>query len=152
MKPFSELVLKVFSAYLMFSSLSNVIPLFFNRFIFNDGIFSDEVLSFLIGWAVIPTAVGLCLWVFSSHIAQKFSGDPQSEVSITEQGLISAGTFLIGLYWAIKSVGMVIVEYSTSSNFNYGWLLVLFLSVGLMGSLKYSFYIYRKLRYLDSNQ
>ncbi|AOS97725.1 hypothetical protein AUP74_02317 [Microbulbifer aggregans] len=144
MKQFSELAIKIFAAYLALSNLGNVIPLFFSPAAW--GTQSDVPIWPLIGWLGIPLMVGFVLWFSASTIAQKAIGNGEEGTSLSEGGLVAAGTFLIGTYWALRSVGVVVGQLSSVGTVNYGYIMVFAISLLLIFGNKAITRMYRKLR------
>ena len=144
MKQFSELAIKIFSAYLVLSNVGNIIPLFFPPA--GWGTQSDVPIWPLIGWLGIPLTIGIVLWFLASSIAQKIIGKEGEDSSLSEDGLVAAGTFLIGTYWALRSVGTVVGQLSSVGTVNYGYVTVFAISVLLICGNKSITRMYRKLR------
>ncbi|MFA0813851.1 hypothetical protein [Microbulbifer epialgicus] len=138
---FSVLAIKIFAAYLVLSNLGNSLPLFFQ-----PGARVEAPTWALIGWLIIPLVIGIALWFCASTIAQKIISVDAEETSLSEDGLVAAGTFLIGIYWALRSVGAIVGQLSSVGTVNYGYVIVFIISVLLIFGNKTIIRIYRKLR------
>ena len=110
MKPLIELSIKLFAAYLVLSNSSYVINL--ALWSNDDDLSINEAVIWLpiIGYLVIPLIIGVSLWFMSPRIADRL--DYSDSPSISEKGVISAGTFVVGLYWLLHSIGVVLGQYS----------------------------------------
>ncbi|GAB2528958.1 hypothetical protein GCM10008940_34630 [Microbulbifer agarilyticus] len=100
----------------------------------------------LIGWLGIPLMIGIVLWFSASKIAQKIIGNDEKDASLSEDGLVAAGTFLIGTYWGLKSIGTVVGQLSSVGTLNYGYVTVFAISMLMICGNKTITRMYRKLR------
>ncbi len=56
-----------------------------------------------------------------------------------------AGVFLIGVYWALKSVGIILSQFLNGGTVDYGYVSVLLISVFLILGGKFITNMYHKL-------
>lgn len=144
MRALVEIVIKVFAAYLTFSTLGNYVPLAFSPGAWG-GINSPHI-PYLAAGLLVPIIISVGLWLKAANIAKaSFSTDTPGPL-IPESGIVAAGVFLIGVYWLVRSISMILTQLSAPSPINYGWGIVLLLSVGLMLGNSVIANAFRKLR------
>jgi len=144
MKPLIELSIKLFAAYLVLSNSSYVINLALWR---NDGdlLINEAVIWVpIIGYLIIPLIMGVILWFMSPRIADRL--DYSDSPSISEKGVISAGAFVVGLYWLLHSIGVVLGQYVSQQTINWGHVVVFVMSFFLIFSGQAIVVAYIKLR------
>ncbi|GAB2899528.1 hypothetical protein GCM10027180_31930 [Microbulbifer echini] len=100
----------------------------------------------VVGLAVIPIIMGILLWIYAPKIADKKISSSVKDDAISEGGLVVAGVFLIGVYWALKSVGIILSQFLNSGTVDYGYVSVLLISVFLILGGKFITNMYHKLR------
>ncbi|MDP5211283.1 hypothetical protein [Microbulbifer sp. 2205BS26-8] len=144
MKQFSELAIKILAAYFILGNLGNASPLLFVPEFWE----SKELVPTVpfIAMLAAPIVIGIFLWILAPNIAQKIISSYEGETAISEHGLIIAGTFLIGVYWALRSIGIVIGEISTNGSIDYGNIAVFLISLVLILGGKFITSFYRWLR------
>ncbi|MFS1524510.1 hypothetical protein ACL7TT_10415 [Microbulbifer sp. 2304DJ12-6] len=130
MKQFSELVIKILAAYFILGNLGNASPLLFVPEFWTSKEFVPTVP--FVAMLVAPIVIGIFLWILAPNIAQKLSSPCEGEAAISEHGLVIAGTFLIGVYWALRSIGIVIGEISNNGSIDYGNIAVFLISLVLI--------------------
>ena len=122
MKSIAELILKLVALYLMLSNLGHLI-----QTLAVPGSWIDEreiPMLGLVAWLGFPILIGLILWFSSSSLAERITKVDGESIEISEQGLVSAGVFLIGLYWVIKSIAIVLGQFLSAGELNYGYIIV----------------------------
>ncbi|MCE8019406.1 hypothetical protein HOP51_04620 [Halomonas sp. MCCC 1A11036] len=122
MKPFSILMIRLLGLYLFLKTLFSVLPALF---IPNVGEFwTGEMLPVLIATVMVPMLGGVLLWCFAGSLADRWHGDSDSAVAVTDEDLVRAGTFLIGVYLVVRHVGMLVGAYSTTGAVAYDALVI----------------------------
>ncbi|WKD49100.1 hypothetical protein [Microbulbifer spongiae] len=144
MKQFSELLIKILAAYLILRNLGNASPLFFLPE-FWEREESLPIAPFVV-FLLAPILIGIVLWVLAPKIAQKIINSDENDAAISERGVVVAGTFLIGVYWALRSIGIVISEISTTRSIDFGNVAVFVISLALILGGKFITSFYRWLR------
>ncbi|BBM00116.1 hypothetical protein [Microbulbifer sp. GL-2] len=144
MMQFSELAIKILAAYLVLNNLGNVLP-FIITLKSSDSGQSIPIIS-VAGWVVIPFVIGIVLWILAPKIARKTIVSSDGDAAISEAGLVVAGTFLIGVYWALKSVGVVVGQLFSLGTINYGYVAVFIISLVLVLGGRFVVTMYHRLR------
>ena len=144
MKQFSELAIKILAAYLVLNNLGNAFPLFLAPESWGNG--EPLPIAPVIGWVVVPAIAGIVLWVLAPQIAHKIFSASEQDTAISENGLVVAGTFLIGIYWALKSVGVIVGQLFAMGTVNYGYVAVLVVSLALVLGGRFVATVYDRLR------
>ncbi|MBS3805619.1 MAG: hypothetical protein KGY54_13815 [Oleiphilaceae bacterium] len=149
MRELTEIVIKVFAAYLVFSTVGNYVPLALVPDAFS-GPNSPDIWFFAAGLSV-PIVIGMVLWLRASKISKSaFSSEAPGPV-IPESGVVAAGVFLIGVYWFVRAVSVLLTQLGSQVSINYGWCVVLALSVGLILGTNFIAKVFRKIRAAGSN-
>lgn|SRR5690554_3690181 len=149
MKPFSILLIKILGLYLALKTLFSVIPAIFSPN-FHE-VLSSEWIPILIASVVIPIIGGAVLWFTASALAEKIHGGNEAKINSTDDELVRAGTFLIGVFLLIQHIGILVGRYTTSGDIAYGSVVVLAASIlmvfgtGIFGTL------YNRVKYFGSN-
>jgi len=149
MRALIEIVIKVFAAYLVFSTAGNYVPL-----VFVPGAWSgpnSPNIGYLAAGVLVPIGIGIILWLRAPKISKNAFPTETPEPIIPESGIVAAGVFLIGVYWLIRSFSVVVTQLSAQAPINYGWCVVLILSVGLILGNNVLAKIFRKLRTAGTN-
>ncbi|TVP42748.1 MAG: hypothetical protein EA345_18460 [Halomonas sp.] len=146
MRPFSILLIRVLAIYLVLNPLLAVLPIIFTP---GSAELIDEWLPFMMASVLIPLGAGLLLWLFAGALAKKIHGntDPESGLTLSEAGLVRAGSFLIGIYLFIQHLGIVISQYASVGLIAYGSLIVIALSVCLIAGANMMGKLYKKIKY-----
>ncbi|QOR38133.1 hypothetical protein HNO52_06140 [Billgrantia diversa] len=122
MKPFSILMIRLLGLYLFLKTLFSVLPALFMP---NVGEFwTGELLPVLLATVGVPMVGGVLLWCFAGRLADRLHGDSDSTVAATDEGLVSAGIFLIGVYLVVRHIGMLVGAYSTTGAVAYDALVI----------------------------
>lgn len=98
----------------------------------------------------VPAVTGLVLWFIAPVLASRIIGDEHSNDIANEQDLVSAGSFLIGIYWAVNSIKDIASRYSYGK-INFGTLVVLGISVCLILGCRYVARFFKRLRTYGRN-
>jgi predicted neutral ceramidase superfamily lipid hydrolase len=86
----------------------------------------------VISAVVTPFLVALVLWFSAKKLAIWMLPDANSTQVPGARVLVSAGTFLIGLFWAMTALQALIALYPYGYSKLYPWLILLAVSIGLM--------------------
>ncbi|NWN89948.1 hypothetical protein HLV39_00370 [Marinobacter adhaerens] len=144
MRALVEIIVKVFAAYLAFSTVGNYVPLAFSPEAWGGA--HSPHLPYLTAGLLVPIIISIVLWLKAPKIAKaSFSTDTPGP-AIPESGVVAAGVFLIGIYWLVRSISILVTQLGAPSPINYGWLVVLLLSVGLILGNTLIAKVFRKLR------
>ena len=95
---------------------------------------------------LIPVLVGVILWFLAPKIALRVNQDTSEGHLPEERAIVSAGTFLIGVYWAMKSVTWILSQYFTTETVNYAGIVILGISVFLILGNNFIAHLYMRLR------
>lgn len=149
MRELIEIVIKVFAAYLAFSTVGNYAPL-----VLVPGAF-DELTSHSIGFfaagLLVPVCIGIVLWLRAPNISEaSLTSDVHGPV-VPESGIVAAGVFLIGVYWFVRSLSVLLTQLGAQTSINYGWCAVLVFSIGLILGSNLITRIFRKIRTAGTN-
>jgi len=149
MKHLSILTIRVLSIYLIASALSLALPLLLSPDTWGDP--KDIPIVILAGYIGIPIVAGVFLWLLAPKLSSKVPSENHDP--ITENGLVSAGSFLIGVYLFVKHLGITIGQVYIVSNqaiqldhFNWSSPVILGLSLFLILGSKYIVLLFRKFR------
>ena len=146
MNAFSILLIRVLAIYLVLNPLLSMSP-----FLFGLGSYEslNEWLPVLIAGALIPMVAGVVLWFSARALANKIHAGSRQEatVNISEEGLVRAGSFLIGVYLLVQHAGTAISQWAWGGIIAYGSMFVLVLSVGLIVGANSMGKLYKKIKY-----
>lgn len=145
MKPFSILLIRLLAIYLAITPLLSVSPL-----LFSPGYDAElaQLLPWLAATAVIPIIAGIVLWFSAVTLANKFLGD-EPALTISEEGLVRAGSFLIGVYLFVQHLSTAIGQWAWGGIVAYGSLAAVVLSIGLIVGARFLAKLYRRLKYFE---
>ncbi|WP_172118296.1 hypothetical protein [Halomonas hibernica] len=145
MKPFSILLIRLLAIYLAITPLLSVSPL-----LFSPGYDAElaQWLPWLAATAVIPIIAGIVLWFSAVTLANKFLGD-EPALTISEEGLVRAGSFLIGVYLFVQHLSTAISQWVWGGIVAYGSLAAVVLSIGLIVGARFLAKLYRRLKYFE---
>lgn len=144
MRELVEIVIKVFASYLVFSTAGNYVPLALVPGTFS-GATSPAIWFFASGLSV-PIVIGMVLWFRAPKISKAAFSSETSGPVIPENGVVAAGVFLIGIYWFVRSVSVLLTQLGSQASINFGWCVVLLLSVGLILGNSFIAKLFRKVR------
>jgi lysylphosphatidylglycerol synthetase-like protein (DUF2156 family) len=150
MKPFSILLIKLLGLYLGLNALFSMLPLLLSPN-FNE-LWSGEWLPLLIATLGLPMVGGVALWFMASTIANKLHGETASTLSVTDDDMVRAGTFLIGIYLFVQHIGIVISRYTAAGDIAYGSLFVVVLSLVMLLGTGVFARLYLWAKYMGNNR
>ncbi|CAN0580624.1 unnamed protein product, partial [Ectocarpus sp. 12 AP-2014] len=112
----------------------------------------DKWLPFMVASVLIPLGAGLLLWFFAGPLAKKIhkNTDSESGLTLSETGLVRAGSFLIGVYLFSQHMGILLSQYMSVGFIAYGSLIVIALSVCLIVGVGSIGSLYKKIKYAGS--
>lgn len=149
MRELIEIVVKVFAAYLVFSTVGNYVPLVLVPDAFSGP--NSPHIWFLVAGLSVPIVIGMVLWLSAAKISKTTLSSEVSGPVIPENGVVAAGVFLIGVYWFVRSVSVLLAQLGSQASINYGWCVVLVLSVGLILGNSFIAEVFRKIRAAGNN-
>lgn len=144
MKALIEIIVKVFAAYLAFTTLGNYVPLAFAPNAWGGE--NSPHIPYLLAGLLVPIIISIVLWLKAPKIAKASFSTDTPEPVIPESGVVAAGAFLIGVYWLVRSISILVTQLNEPSSVNYGWAVVLLLSVGLILGNRLIAKLFQKLR------
>ncbi|HCC80522.1 MAG TPA: hypothetical protein DEQ25_04125 [Methylophaga sp.] len=146
MTPFSILLIRVLAIYLALSPLMSVSPMLFIQ---RPDESINEWLPVLIAWVLMPMVAGVVLWFSARALANKIHASSREEpsVNISDEGLVRAGSFLIGVYLFVQYLGITISQWAWGGILAYGSLSVIVISVGLVVGTSSMGKLYKKVKY-----
>lgn len=145
MKPFSILLIRLLAIYLAITPLLRASPL-----LFSPGYDAElaQWLPWLAATAVLSFIAGIVLWFSAVTLANKFLGD-EPALTISEEGLVRAGSFLIGVYLFVQHLSTAIGQWAWGGIVAYGSLAAVVLSIGLIVGARFLAKLYRRLKYFE---
>ena len=146
MRPFSVLLIRILAIYLALNPLLSVSPILFSS---GSGESRSEWLPVLVAGVLIPMVVGVILWFSAQRLANKIHVGSAAEpsVNISEEGLVRAGSLLIGIYLFVQHIGTAISQWAWGGIIAYGSLSVIVLSLGLIIGTHSMGKLYKKIKY-----
>ena len=146
MTPFSILLIRVLAIYLALSPLMSVSPMLFIQ---RPDESINEWLPVLIAWVLMPMVAGVVLWFSARALANKIHASSREEpsVNISDEGLVRAGSFLIGVYLFVQHLCITISQWAWGGILAYGSLSVIVISVGLVVGTSSMGKLYKKVKY-----
>ena len=107
----------------------------------------DSALAFsMISVFLVPVIAGVILWFLAPKIALRVNKESNEGQLPEEKAIVSAGTFLIGIYWAVRSINSVLSQYSATETVNYVGIIILGISVFLILGSNFVAHVYTWLR------
>jgi hypothetical protein len=100
----------------------------------------------ILGLVLIPLAVGIALWFLAPRIARRVYEDSSEGNLPEERAIVSAGTFLLGVYWAMTSLSWILSQYSTEETLSYVGIIIFGISVFLIVGNNFIARVYMKSR------
>ena len=145
MKPFTVILVRVLAIYLLAKSFQLGLPFYLETDSLEVIISSSSHMLAYFGYMGVPAVTGLVLWFIAPVLASRIIADEHSTEVLNEQGLVSAGSFLIGIYWAVYSINDIASRYSYDK-ITFGTFVVLGISVCLILACRHVARFFKKLR------
>jgi len=149
MRELIEIVIKVFAAYLVFSTVGNYAPMALVLGAFSGS--TSPLIGLIAAGVSAPIGIGIILWLRAPNISKTAVSTDSPGPVIPESGVVAAGVFLIGVYWCVRSISVLLTEMGSQVSMNYGWLAVLVLSVALILGNDFIAKVFRKIRTAGNN-
>ncbi|WP_341580987.1 hypothetical protein [Marinobacter metalliresistant] len=149
MRELIEIVIKVFAAYLVFSTVGNYVPMALVPNAFSGP--NSPYIGFLAAGVSVPIGIGIILWLRAPKIAKAALSPEVPGPVVPESGVVAAGVFLIGVYWFVRSASVLLTQLGSQASLNYGWFAVLILSVALILGNDFIAKVFRKIRAAGNN-
>jgi hypothetical protein len=148
MKPFSILLLRVLSLYLVLTALFSFLPILFSSS--RTQVFEAELFPILIASLLLPLVGGIVLWILAPWVSDRIHRYDEIEGSqspINDSGLVSAGLFLIGMFLLVRNIAYLVGNYNVSKSVDFGAIFVVVVSLLLIVGNGFFTKIYKKIRY-----
>ena len=131
-KPVAVVLLRVLSIYLVAQGLEHSTRLLSMPNFWAEADMQNKLL--VLTTFLTPLVIGVLLWLFSKKIALWVSQEAQECWLPEEKSLVAAGTFIIGVYWAMTSFSAFLAIYNSGGlkRASYAWLIVLGISILLI--------------------
>ena len=134
MKPFSILLIRLLGLYLFLKTLFSVVPALA---LLEPNAAEPGIGKLLLIYAAtvgVPMLGGVLLWCFAGRLAERLHGGVEADdgARITDEDLVRAGTFLIGVYLVVRHVGMLLAAYTGAGAIAYDALFVVAAGLGMM--------------------
>lgn len=140
---YAQISIRILAIYVLANSVNSAYSHLYLRSInFYDG---DAVYFLVAGSLVIAIVLSALMWFLAPKLAGKLVAGHDAQ-PISESGIVSAGSFVIGLYWFMKSLLMAITSYAGEQHLNIGALVLLFISVLIILGNKIVSDLYNRLR------
>ena len=146
MKPFSILLIRVLGLYLFLSTLFSVMPVLLGSNA--SELWSGELLPVFLATTVVPMVGGVLLWCFAGRLAERLHGEIEAGARVGEDGLVRAGTFLIGVYLLVRHFAIVVGSYASEGMIAYESLIVAVLSLCMLLGTRLLGTLYSRLKTL----
>jgi len=150
MKPFTVILVRVLAIYLLARSFQLGLPFYLETDSLEVIINSSSHMLAYFGYMGVPAVTGLVLWFIAPVLASRIIDDEHSNEVPNEQGLVSAGSFLIGIYWAVYSINDIASRYSYGK-IEFGTFVVLGISVCLILGCRHVARFFKRLRTYGTN-
>lgn len=149
MKPFSIILIKILGLYLALRTLFSVIPAVFSPNLHE--VLSSEWIPIFIASVLVPIVGGTALWFSAGALANKIHDGNEAKVNSTDDDLVRAGTFLIGIFLLVQHIGIVVGRYTSSGDVAYGSLLVLVVGLFMVFGTGFFSVLYNRVKYFGNN-
>lgn len=150
MKAFSILLIRVMALFLFLRTLFSVLPALLAPDL--KEIWSAEMLPALIATVVVPIAGGLVLWFAAPSLAGRIHVEADSGVNASDDELVRAGTFLIGVYLLVRHIGMLIGSYASSGAISPEPVIVIAASLAMILGAGFFGTMYAKIKYFGAEK
>lgn len=143
MKSYAVITIRILAFYILANSANTAYShLYLQQMNFYDG---TSVYWLIVGTLIVALSISVALWFSAPKMAARIVAGHNDE-SISEAGVVSAGSFLIGLYWFIKSIAINISNAQNGHEVHIGAVFLLAVSLLVMLGNKYVSVAYTKLR------
>ena len=88
----------------------------------------------------------------ANTLANKLHGETASTLNVKDDDIVTAGTFLIGIYLFVQHIGLVISRYTAAGDIAYGSLFVVVLSLVMLLGTGVFARLYQWAKYLGTNK
>lgn len=154
MKYLSVIAIRVLAVYLVVTALNHAAPIFLIPDAWDS--FREMPVIALAAYLFTPLITGLLLWFFAPALSSKVPSETTKP--LTEEGLISAGSFLIGIFLFVKYTGLTLgqlqgISRQTSdiSDLNWANPVIIIFSIFLITGSRYTILLFRKFRYFGNH-
>lgn len=130
MKSFSILAIKMLALYLVLTTLYSFLPVVFSGNI--NTLLTPELMIVLSATIIIPIIGGAILWKKAEFIANKIHKGETSMTRATDNEIVSAGLFLVGITLLIRHIGIFINHFLSINQINYGSIFIIVISLLLV--------------------
>ena len=130
MKSFSILAIKILALYLVLTTLYSFLPVVFSGNI--NSILTPKLLVILSATIILPIIGGVILWNKAVFIANKIHKGEASLTKASDNEIVSAGLFLVGITLLIRHTGIFINHFLSMNQINYGSIFIIAVSLLLV--------------------
>ena len=130
MKSFSILAIKILALYLILTTLYSFLPVVFSGNL--NEILTPKLMVILSGTIILPMIGGVILWNKAVFLADKIHKGEASLYKASDNEIVSAGLFLVGITLLIRHIGIFINHYLSMSQINYGSIFIIVVSLLLV--------------------
>ncbi|MEJ6120666.1 hypothetical protein MT390_02005 [Vibrio sp. 2-Bac 85] len=130
MKAFSTLLIKMLALYLVLTTLYAFLPVVLSGNM--NSLLTPELFVVISATILLPIIGGIFLWKYATSIAGEIHKNESEVNKCTDTAIVSAGLFLVGISLLIKHIGILINQYLSIDQINYGSIFVIFISILLV--------------------
>jgi len=130
MKSFSILAIKILALYLVLTTLYSFLPVVFSGNI--NSILTPKLMVVLSATILLPIIGGTILWNKAEFIANKIHKEEASMPKTSDNEIVSAGLFLVGITLLIRHIGIFINHFLSMNQINYGSIFIITISLLLI--------------------
>lgn len=144
MKPLTIILIRVLAVYFIAQSFWWGMPVIFSSGGW-ESIAAEDVIT-VAKYMGAPVVVGVILWFSAPAIASRATLEEKAPQIPNEQDLVGAGTFLIGIYWAVHAITNFVTIYTLNGSIHYGSVASLIIATLLILGSHFISVIFTKLR------
>jgi len=130
MKSFSILAIKILALYLLLTTLYSLLPVMLSGSI--NTILTSKLMVVLSATVMLPIIGGVILWKKAEFIVNKIHKSETTVARISDNEIVSAGLFLVGITLLIRHIGIVINHFLFMNQMNYGSIFIIVISLLLV--------------------
>ena len=130
MKSFSILAIKILALYLVLTTLYSFLPVVFSGNI--NSILTPKLMVVLSATILLTIIGGTILWNKAEFIANKIHKEEASMPKTSDNEIVSAGLFLVGITLLIRHIGIFINHFLSMNQINYGSIFIITISLLLI--------------------